>query len=134
MVDRMFIRKKCTLLPKHSDVESLAEQFNEYFVTKIEKLRSKLDCTMIVSLDITREEKCSCSFTSFHFSCSFTDFKTVSKTDFHQIIVGSPTKSCQLHPLPTKMVKEILILTGVITDIANGMVNTVRRKWLVSLM
>ena len=57
MVDRMFIRKKCTLLPKHSDVESLAEQFNEYFVTKIEKLRSKLDCTVNVSLDITREEK-----------------------------------------------------------------------------
>ena len=125
MVDRMLIRRKCTLLPKHSHVESLAEQFNEYFVTKIEKLRSKLDCTVNVSLDVIREEKC---------SCSFTDFKTISKTNIHQIIVGSPTKSCQLHPLPTKMVKEILILTGVITDIANGMVNTVRRKWLVSLM
>ena len=58
IVDRMFtIRKTCILLPKQSDVESLAEQFNEYFVTKIEKLRSKLDCTVNVSLDITREEK-----------------------------------------------------------------------------
>ena len=111
MVDRMFVRKKCILLPKHSDVGSLAEQFNKYFVTKIEKLRSKLDCTVSVSMDITREEKC---------LCSFTDFKTISKTDIHQIIVGTPTKSCQLDPLPTKMVKEIDILTEVITDIANG--------------
>ena len=112
IVDRMFtIRKTCILLPKQSDVESLAEQFNEYFVTKIEKLRSKLDCTVSVSMDITREEKC---------LCSFTDFKTISKTDIHQIIVGFPTNSCQLNPLPTKMVKEIDILTRVITDIANG--------------
>lgn len=57
MVDRMFIRKQCTLLPKHSTVESLAEQFNEYFVTKIEKLRSKLDCSLGVSPNITSGKK-----------------------------------------------------------------------------
>ena len=111
MVDRMLIGKHGTVLPKHLSFELLAEQFNEFFATKIEKLRSQLDGSSGESYDIPAEKTC---------LCSFTEFTTVSRNDTRRVVVESLIKSCQLDSIPTKLVKEIDILTEVISDIVNG--------------
>lgn len=48
-----------------------------------------------------------------------TSTKSVSKSALHQTIMKSPTKSCQLDPIPTKLVQESGILSETITNIVN---------------
>ena len=51
---------------------------------------------------------------------AFADFKQVSETEVHKIIMNSPTKSCLLDPWPTFLIKECLdILLPSITKLVN---------------
>jgi hypothetical protein len=110
MIGQMFITKRSTPLPVHDSLVSLVEEFNNYFITKIENLRSSLQSTVAPQLNAIVEEKC---------SSSFTVFKPVLVETVDTIIMESPTKSCQLDPIPTKFIKECKVLSPIITNIAN---------------
>lgn len=51
---------------------------------------------------------------------SFQTFQPVSADIVHKLIVQSPTKSCQLDPIPTRILKSIPHLTPIITKIINA--------------
>ena len=41
-MDKLLVRGKSTTLPEHSDARSLAESFNEFFITEISRIQREL--------------------------------------------------------------------------------------------
>ena len=51
---------------------------------------------------------------------SLSNFKPGTSIDIYKIIIGSPSKSCQLDPIPNYLLKECIdLLLPVITNITN---------------
>ena len=81
--------------PDSTDDNSLANNFAEYFLNKIKKIRTDLDnCPKFES------EKRNCS--KLH---KLTPF---SQDEVLRIITGMASKSCELEPLPTKVLKAVI--------------------------
>ena len=100
-------------LPSHDSLQSLTEDFHQFFDSKIEKIRDELaNCTPPpMSVDI----KDSCE-------SSFSNFDPVDCEDVRKIIMDSAKTSCPLDPIPTWILAkpEILdVLLPVITRIVN---------------
>ena len=52
---------------------------------------------------------------------SFLEFKPISCSDLEQYIMASPTKSCELDPIPTSLLKKILpSVSQLLTAIVNN--------------
>jgi len=107
--------KREVFLPEHEDDKLLADKFCEFFVGKISTIRDNLSTTNNSSTD--------CNFmradTKFEGN-QLTSFSTASCDEIRKIILASPTKSCELDPLPTKLLKQCLdYLLPAITSIVN---------------
>ena len=95
-------------LPPSLSDEEMANEFEDYFMNKIQSIRDSLD-------------------TSSKYSASpenlpnFSIFEPLSTSDVKKIIVGMKTKTCEMDPILTKLLKEIL--PSVIEPITN-IVNT----------
>ena len=118
MVSQMFLSKKAAPLPKHSSLELLVEEFNNFFTEKVQAIRSGLDADSS-NLNTTGIQEASAGCSS-----SFNEFLPVTSTTVRKTVMKSPTKSCQLDPIPTSVVKQIPMLIPVITKIINASVNT----------
>ena len=95
-------KKGGTVLPTcKSDIE-LAEQFNKFFINKISSIRDVLSGS---NQSVDSETACMSSdieFSGEHFS----EFAPVSDRELLKIINSAPTKSCELDPLPTFLLKQ----------------------------
>ena len=79
-------------LPPHNSDESLTNQFADYFITKIDKIRdnfSKAPVFIPESTDIPTFQKFSCL--------------TIEQVT--NLILSMLTKSCELDPIPTHILK-----------------------------
>jgi hypothetical protein len=86
----------------------LANSFNEFFVEKIERIRSLIPTWA----DPTPPHP--------EITCSLNKFTTVNEGFRSKIISVSPSKSCRLDPLPTHLLKLILLqVAPIITVIIN---------------
>ena len=87
---------------------NLPDSFVIFFSDKIAKIRDYFSSTDQFDLSPTTPP------------AAFADFKQVSETEVHKIIMNSPTKSCLLDPWPTFLPKDcLIILLPSITKLVN---------------
>ena len=104
--------KSQTCLPDHSSKADLANNFAEFFVSKVAKLKAVLITQHAEQPSRVMEEVC---------ATTFPNFTTVSELDVLKSIKASPTKGCPLDPLPTWLLKDCLpLLAPAITRIVNS--------------
>ena len=79
-------------LPKHDSDQSLADRFSQFFTSKISSVRDALPppvsavCTPPATI--------------------LTNFRSLSPAEIRTVIVKSPAKSCDLDPIPTRLLKQ----------------------------
>ena len=115
IVDSLLGRGKSTELPHSASPIDLAEAFNDFFITKIAKIRTDLQnlesTTSTLSFDLQSALAPSTSKLSQFSMCSVEDIEKMLKT--------SSKASCQLDPIPTTILRQLPCLTPVITNIVN---------------
>ena len=97
-------------LPHHTSSQQLAEDFGQFFIKKIDNIRSELNAP--ANLLIPQ----SSSYTGNH----LTKFNQLTHADVRKLVMSSKTTSCDLDPIPTSLLKDhISILTPIITKMIN---------------
>ncbi len=111
VIDKISVGKSDQVLPTSESDKDLADNFANYFSSRILDLRQQLENVSDESTVIS-QDSCRSSFGAFN---------QVTEEDVRKFILQSPTKSCQLDPIPTWMLKEQLltVLTPVITRLIN---------------
>ena len=95
-------------LPPHDSDESLANQFADYFITKIDRIRDNFSQIPVHIPEAT----------GIPTLCRFAPLTTEQITN---LISSMQTKSCELDPIPTQILKRVLtILIPIITHIVNA--------------
>lgn len=108
-MDELLHKSKVTALPTNLPTEDLPDKFCNFFLEKIEKIQK---------IFTTQEDACLQSSNSQH---HLLDFCPATQEEIHKIILGSPTKSCTLDPIPTFLLKDCLDeLLPIITAIINA--------------
>lgn len=119
MVDGLFKVKRLPPLPSHVSCHSLAEDFSEFFHSKIEKLRDRLYNSSSQSTEtsvLINPSPC---------PTSLSEFTEVSETYIRELIDKSKPKSCCLDPVPTRILKQSLdVLVHPITKVVNASLTT----------
>ena len=111
----MLGRGQPSLLPQSSNPKELAEAFNDFFLTKIAKIRA----------DLLPLEKSTSGLTfDLHSvlvpaATTFSQFVSCSVEDIGKILQSSSKASCVLDPIPTSIVCQLPTLLPVITNIVN---------------
>ena len=82
-------------LPNHTNNKDIAEEFADFFMDKIQKIRDNLTENPI------------CKPTRKSIS-SLAEFRQFDKMEVKKIILSMKTKSCKLDALPTKLLKDCL--------------------------
>ena len=112
-VSNMYGKGKQCILPNNVSISNMPELFNNFFISKISKIRSDLDASNICVMSSSLED----TITTYEPMSSFTK---LSLQDVKAIILSSPCKSCCLDPLPTQFVfNHIDILIDCMTSIVN---------------
>ena len=112
------LNKKSSHLPLYDSAFRLANQFSLFFVEKIRKIRDEIDTSSgLVETpfgDIVNEN-----------IPLFENFQLLTQSDLSKIIMSSATKSCQLDPIPTWLLKENLDhVLPLLTHIVNHSLST----------
>ena len=128
-VSEMYGKGKKCILPNNIPIDQLPEMFNDFFISKISKIRSSLDS----------KSKVNTSSNVLIFSGNtLTTFDSLSCQDVKSIILSSPCKSCSLDPLPSNILFEhidlfIHCLTSIVNEsLANGVMPLCFRKAVIS--
>ncbi|CAC5397331.1 unnamed protein product [Mytilus coruscus] len=104
------------ILPSHHSEIELSNRFGNFFLGKIEIIRTNLCLVTESSGNDNQEFKHDLKFEGH----PLTDCTPASAEEVRKIILKAPTKSCELHPLPTKILKPCLkSLATVITKRVN---------------
>ena len=109
-------------LPTHDTKEQLAESFSKFFGNKVESIY------LLISAAGTANHRYHPSVSTISSSGvdSLQSFCEVSREVVQKLIVNAPTKSRNLDPIPTSLLKQCLkspnshLLLTVITDIVNS--------------
>ena len=109
VVNNLLGRDTATPLPADKSPSQLAGMFSDFFVQKVAKIRSSIRCDpQSPSLSPT-------------VSSTFTTFQTVTLEEVTKLIRSSASKTCDLDPLPTSLVKDnVELLAPIITSIVNA--------------
>jgi hypothetical protein len=111
VIDSLLHQKGKPRLPTLHSNKELAERFNQYFTSKIDTIRATFETTQQPSsvethLDMDHS--------------TMEGFTPASEGEISKLILASPSKHCELDPIPTWMLKEHLQqLLPVITNIVN---------------
>lgn len=102
-------KKNEKILPTHKSEKELASNFGKYFSDKIENVRTQLG----------KNEQSEASSSSIGVPL-LTTFKEISEKDLAKVILNGNSKSCDLDPMPTALVKSLLdVLLPTIHKIVN---------------
>ena len=109
LVSNFYDKKKSSILPNNVPFNLLPNMFNDFFCSKISKIRSSFNAHSTQS------------FSDVAFSGNaLSVFKKLSNDDVKELILSSPIKSCSLDPIPTALlVNNIDFLIDCITCIIN---------------
>ena len=107
-------RQRDASLPTHDNPLSLANNFAQFFVEKIEMISQTFT-------DSIRSE----SINSHMSVPEITEFQTVSEEDLKKVIIKGNSKCCHLDPIPTTLLKECIdLLIPSLTQIVNTLLKT----------
>ena len=109
--------KNTRSLPNCNSSSDLANQFCSFFTDKIERIREEIDSAVpTVALPYD---------TSIHTACTMSSFQEISQEDLKKVIMKCPTKSCDLDPLPTWLMKDHLsTIMPIVCHIVNSSIST----------
>ena len=103
-------------LPDYTNPATLAQSFDDFFTDKIDKIMAVIEdrnknTFMIPSYVLELGEQSASTLTCF---------RNITEDEIKNVIMHSPSKSCDLDPLPTTLLKACIdVLALIITDIAN---------------
>eukprot|EP00795_Rhopilema_esculentum_P001941 gene1941-16450_t len=104
--------------PTSSSTKNLTNEFNEYFITKIDLIREELD---EIEMDTTPSEY----LMDYKQVKEFSAFESLSEDRVKQLIMKSPNKQCSSDPIPTWTLKECLdIILPFVSHIINSSLQT----------
>ena len=95
-MNRILHRSDPSPLPDCSDKSILANNFGTFFSDKIAKIRAVLNSTYCSGEHIKPT----------HIPPKLLSFNPISEEEMRKLISSSPTKSCDIDPCPTSLVKE----------------------------
>ena len=96
--------------PHHTLTQQLADDFGQFFIKKIEDIRSELNIP-----DNTHIPES--SFCNGHY---FTNSRQLTQNDVRKLIMSSKSTNCDLDPILTRLLKEFIsILLPLITKMVN---------------
>jgi hypothetical protein len=105
-------RKPVPFLPDCSSLKELANKFGSFFIDKISMIRASFPTP--ASNDVAT------GLPGHPDPHQLTCFSPVTETDVKRLIVGAPTKSCDLDPIPTQLLKSCIdVLLTPITKLIN---------------
>ena len=101
------------IYPPHISTLSLANEFNDFFIAKIKRIRDSLDAQLgNVTQNIGENME--------HCTSQFTEFKLLTEEETVKLVNSMNTKSCDLDPIPTWILKKCLHeLAPTLTSIIN---------------
>ncbi len=114
ILDGLLNVKEQKALPSHTNSKKLADDFAQFFQDKVDKIRNSLKEVGVVL--------CSQTDTASQHEV-FSEFVNVSMDSVEKIIAKCASKSCQLDPIPTSLLKDkkiLPILLPLITDLINA--------------
>ena len=112
-IARTLMQPKCPGLPTCSSLSTLVEDFSAFFDGKIVKIRDflKMGTDSVVSLPDTLSSQ----------TQELSHFQPLSPDSVRKLIQTSASKSCELDPLPTWLLKHCLPeLSPIITSVVNS--------------
>ena len=113
--NKLLLRKETLPLPEEKNPKILAERFNKFFTSKIEKIMAGLVPTETNPTDKSYIESNPMT------NLSFTHFNVLSCDNVKRLVKKSATKSCILDPIPTSLLKDHLEdFIPILTDIINS--------------
>ena len=113
-VSRLLHRKPEVLYPVCSSDSILANNFADYFETKIYNIRKELDTIKLLPSDYSSVDMASRS------NCELKEFTIATTEEVRHIVNKFSSKSCCLDPVPSSVfVKHLDLLVPVITNIVN---------------
>ena len=99
--------------PASSSMKNLTDEFNEYFITKIDLIIEELD---EIEMDTSPLEY----LMDYEQVKEFSAFERLSEDQVKKLVMKSPNKQCASEPIPTWMLKECLdIILPFLTHIVN---------------
>ena len=110
-VNELLCNESDTKLPDCDDEEVLANNFNQFFVDKIQKIRDHLNTqqTDYIEQEISQPPP------------SLTCYKLVSEEEVAKYISKASNASCSLDPIPTRLLKDVKYeLLPILTKIINS--------------
>ena len=96
-VDQLLNRTWTSCLPDNENNDELSNDIADFFTVKVQKLHDGLVKAQQGIEDTSHDDRN---------TPRLTYFPPISADDLKKIILKAPTKSCQLDPIPTKIVKE----------------------------
>ena len=120
-MNKIMNRKRELPLPDHDNPNELANEFCSFFQDKVSRIWWQFSNSLDDAFEYDRyKENESCP-------TAFNNFDHVSEEDIRKIITKSGTKSCELDPLSTCLLKSNLdTLLPVITNIVNASMKETR--------
>ena len=108
-INKILHRQPCHTLPENGNINTLCELFSDYFVKKIKLIR-----------DGFHPHPSSENEENPHIISPLVAFTPASEAEVTRLILSSPTKSCDLDPIPTCLLKACIdTLIVPITQIIN---------------
>ena len=101
IINTLLHHKQQQPLPAHTDLESLANNFGNYFTEKIEKIQEHLHSLSSGTADPEQTPQRGCAKKLEHFT-------PATEEEVKRTIQKAPEKSCGLDPLPTGLLKQCL--------------------------
>ena len=114
IANKLLHRNETPPLPPMDDKKLLADQFNEFFVTKIDRIMDSLSTSDTNSTNDKYIEE------DFLTSLHLTNFRPITLQGTIDLIKSAATKSCKLDPIQTSIIlKHVEIIAPTIQKIIN---------------
>ena len=115
--DSLLGKDKDPPLPPGFMNQQLADNFNDFFITKITNIRSKLIEQNLGSPEILTEHHTIPRVRE--------NYQLISCDDVAKIVLASPTKTCEADPIPTELLKKVLpSIIQLLTKLVNESLQT----------
>jgi len=122
IVDKLLGRGKDNALPQYTDAQTLAQTFNNYFVSKITNIRSVL-AGLERNLGDMHYPAANSSLNPP--ASKLLQFRPTNAAEITEVISNSSKATCLLDPIPTSLLRQVLpAVAPVISDVVNEVLRT----------